>query len=109
MKPIKVNIFERVWKVSVLSGDEFQRRFEGESDGIMLPQTLTVYINEDALNLPTLRHELTHVLYDSVCVSSAELSLHQQEEVFCEINATYGPWIDKMARKLYKALKKAYG
>lgn len=103
----KVKILGRPWKVSVLEGDKFLRRFKEEAAGFTLPDSMEIVIHEDEFNLKTIRHELLHAYYDGLCVSSADLTHHQIEEIFCELIAEHGESILKQAKHLYKDLKDA--
>lgn len=46
-------------------------------------------IHTSCLSLGLIRHELTHAYVDSCLISSSELSVHDIEEVFCEINEAH--------------------
>lgn len=106
MNKLKVRILDRDWKFTVLSGDSFQRQFKEQADGFTFADTREVVLNEDELSLDLVLHELTHVFFDSMCVSSAALDLNQQEEVFAVMNETYGAHMHRLARKIYRELTK---
>lgn len=102
---IKFKVMDRIWKVRVLSGDDFMSKFDSEDAGVTLPITRELFLHEDELSLELVVHELAHIYYDSCCTKSATLDSDQFEEVFCDIVAVYGEVIWRMARKLYKELK----
>jgi hypothetical protein len=76
-----------------------------EAAGVTLPDSREIVFHLDELNLGTVIHELVHAYYDGLCVSSAELTNDQVEEVFAELFAVHGPCIIKQARKLLRELR----
>jgi len=102
---MKFEALNRDWTVTVLSADDFKRRFDDEAAAFTLPDSNEVVFSEDGLCLATVVHELTHCYYDSLCVSSAELTPHQIEEVFAEMFAIHGEKMLKLAKKIYYEIK----
>jgi hypothetical protein len=102
---IKVNILGRSWKVSVIDGDAFLKRFGEALDGICMPELLEIVYCADDLNLETVVHELVHGWYAGLCTGTTELSGEQMEEIFAEMFSRYGAQILKAGEALYKELK----
>lgn len=99
---MKVLILGRKWTVAVLSGDLFKKRFEDEAAAFTLPESREIIICEDEFSLDTVRHEVWHSYYASLCVASATLSAEQVEEVSAELYALHGPEMDVMSRRIFK-------
>lgn len=102
---LKVQILGRTWQISALDTDSFKKRFEDEYAGITLPITKEVVINLEELNLPTVVHELTHAYLAGLCTGSANLSVDQYEEIYCEFMSIHAVALLTLAKKVYKALK----
>ncbi len=102
---MRVDILGRSWKISTLEPETFIKRFEQEYAGITLPTTREIFINTDELNLGTVIHEVTHAFLASLCLQSADLTVDQHEEVYCEVMAIHGANLGRMARKIYEALR----
>lgn len=103
---IKIKIMGRIWKVDVLEGDAFHKKFEGDEAGVTIPSRQEIFLNEDDLSLSLVVHELGHAYLDCCCVHAAELDKNQHEEVFCELLATYGEILFKQAREIFKVFKR---
>lgn len=103
---MNVDILGRRWKVSVLSSEAFNKRFKEDLAGITLPLSLEIVVNAEELTLATIRHETWHAVLDGLCVSTADLTPHQFEEINAELFAIHGESLLKFCRKLYAVLKK---
>ncbi len=104
---IKVNILGHSWKVYLHTEDDFCRMYGDHDAAFVLPQEREVHFNEGDLTLRVVKHELTHCYFTLLCVEAAQLSLDQQEEVFCEMMAEHGDKLLRLARHLYKELNNA--
>jgi hypothetical protein len=91
----------------MIDEEAFLRRFNGElAAAYTLPETKEICFNSNELNIRVVRHELGHAYYDSLCVGSANLTVDQSEEIWCDILAERGPEIMRLAKKLHAELKK---
>lgn len=102
----KLDILGRPWKISVLSSEQFTRRFD--TDGIAaytLPDSKEIVFSADSIDMRVVRHELVHAHYDGLCVASANLMDDQIEEIFCDLFATMGDSILKLSVKVLRELK----
>jgi hypothetical protein len=106
---IKIKVLDTEWKVFLHEDEDFCNKFpEEEHDAaFMMPVAKEVHFNEEELTLVVVKHELVHCFYDALCVEAAQLTLDQQEEVFCELIANHGDKILRLARILYRELKNA--
>jgi len=98
----RVTILGKTWKVHVMSGDRFIKKIGEELDGITYPSDKRIVLNADGLTLSTMRHELGHAYFESLCVTPANLTNAQVEEVMCEMFAEYGTVLLAQADELYK-------
>jgi hypothetical protein len=96
------------WKIQVLDDDEFDRRFGEGLEGITQTKEKIVYFNEEIYDLDTVVHELTHVFFYYLCLDAASISVHQLEEIACEVMAKHGKHILKLSNKVHKQLKRDY-
>lgn len=101
---MRVDILGRRWNVSVLDADAFRKRFNEDLAGVTLTQTNEIVINREDLTLATVKHECWHGLLAGMCISAADLSLDQFEEVTAEVFAIHGDALSALASKLHKAL-----
>lgn len=107
MKKITIKVLERKWKVTLLDPDDFHRRFKEDAKGFTLTDTKEiVFVDDEDFTLGVVIHELVHAYFDGICTASAFLTLDQQEESFAEMFETYGISLIKLARRLYRELKK---
>lgn len=103
---MKVYVLGTPWKITALSCDAFSRRFGEHLAGITCPYPdLEVVFGEDELCIATVRHELFHAAYASLCLHAARINKHNQEEIMCELFSHHGPALLKLANTIYKALK----
>lgn len=106
---IEIKILGNKWKVHVLEGDEYVR-VHGDSDAAHTsPVIREICFNEDELSRSDVTHELVHACYAETCVSSANLTPDQVEEVMCEMFAIHGNKLLTLSRRLYKELKDESG
>lgn len=85
----------------MLDADAFARRFGQQLSGITVPDKQEIVVNEEQFTLNTIRHELFHAALDGMCLTSARLKRDQLEEVSCEVYATYGTSLNRLARQIY--------
>ena len=104
----KLNILGHDWKVYLHEDEEFCSKYKDESGdaAFVMPIAKEIHFNEEELTLVVVKHELVHCFYAALCVEAAQLTLDQQEEVFCELIANHGDRILRLARTLYRELKK---
>lgn len=86
--------------------EAFKKRFEDELAGITLFPTREIVINEAELSMATVAHEVWHAALEGLCFSAAEVTLHQLEEITCELFALQAPALTKLSRKVYQQLRK---
>ena len=77
----------------------YEKRYGTDSVGITDSDNYTVAIKKSHLGLPVLRHELGHTFYNSCCITSANLSADDVEEIFCEILAHHITDIERLANE----------
>lgn len=102
---MKVTVLGTVWTVKALSVDAFVQMFGQHDLGITIPSSFEIFFSEEELNITTVRHELWHAAYASLCLSAATISRKNQEEIMAELFANHGPAILKLASTLLEALR----
>ena len=108
MKPKRttITVFGKIWKVIVLPRKMFNQipDCDGGTHGITDPDTREIHLCLESLNEELVIHELCHVFFDSVCLSSANLRHKDLEEIAAEMFAKYGKDILKISDNLLKEL-----
>lgn len=102
---MKIQIGEDTWKVFLLDGDMFKKKFKEDLSGFADLKHKQIFLNHEELDMETIIHELVHAHYYYTCVNAASLDLDQTEEVFCELFAIKGAAILKQAKHIYNELK----
>lgn len=86
---ITLNIKGRNWHFIVLTDKMFDKKFtsseDDETHAVTEPKENTVYFKKSLLTIPTIRHELFHVLIYSSLIESSSLDRLQMEELGAEI------------------------
>ena len=87
---ISLNIKGRDWYFILLSDKVFDKRFPPEQDGdetcaVAEPKESAVYLKKSLLTIPTIRHEIFHILVFSSLIESSSLDRLQMEELGAEI------------------------
>jgi hypothetical protein len=90
MKSITLQIKGRDWTFQVLTDKVYTKKFGDDSMAMTVEKEKKVYFNKTDFNLPTIRHELLHVLVYSSLVESSELTSIQMEELCAEIVGEHG-------------------
>jgi hypothetical protein len=101
---ITLKIFDRKWKVRVLDNDAFTKIHGNDAAGLTIFANKEIVINASDFTLETVKHELWHAYYASLCVSSANLDPAQVEEVSAELHAVYTDNMNTHAAYIYKQL-----
>jgi hypothetical protein len=106
---IEIHILGQKWRAYIEDDDTYSRRW-GESDGAhTIPADKEMYFNEAELSRVVVTHELVHAYYSETCVSSANLTVDQIEEVMAEMFGVHGNKLLTLSRKLYKELRDESG
>ena len=93
------------WKISVQSEKEYDKCHGNDSHGITHNEDRHIYIRYNAVNIETILHELGHAYYTSCLTYTADLNIHDVEEIFCEILSVHTAEILKTARQLLNYMK----
>lgn len=108
-KPLTtVNIFGDVWEVHRFEAQDYERAFnKDEYASTAFNHETKEYIfffNADHTDLPTVIHEVTHAFLAYQHLNSASLTHSQVEEVFCDMLGYYLKDIDRVSKKIYRAI-----
>lgn len=109
MYMIEIRVLGSKWKVHLLDEDAYVRIWGDDSVAQAHPETKELYFNEEELTRYAVTHELVHACFTETCVSSANLTATQVEEVMCEMFALHGDKLMRLSRELYKDLKAEAG
>lgn len=101
---ITLKIFDRKWKVRVLDNDEFTRIYGDDAAGLTIFANKEIIINASDFTLETVRHEVWHAYYASLCTSSSSLDPNQVEEVSAELHAVYCENMEAHAKQIVRNL-----
>lgn len=102
---LTLNIKGRNWHFILYTDKQYDKKFkEDDSDdedcATTDPAENTVYFRRSKFNLPTIRHELMHVVVFSSLVESSDLSRTQMEDLCCEIVGEHGLEICNWAEEI---------
>lgn len=104
-RTLRIEVLGRIWSIEVLEADAFSKRFEGEYEGVTIPGTAEIVINDADLNFVTVAHEIHHAAFAGLCMSSADLTPAQLEEVTADLFAIHGEKLIALAKQVFKELK----
>jgi hypothetical protein len=95
---ITLNIKGRNWHFVLLGDRVFDKRFpceeeNEETQAITVPDENSIYLKKSRFTLPTIRHEIFHILVFSSLIESSSLDRDQMEELGAEITAEHSPEI----------------
>lgn len=81
----KLNIKGQEWKIRILSGSAYTRKYGVESKAFANLDTKTIVYNKNDMTPGIIRHELLHALLDEAHIESALLTSVQVEEMCASI------------------------
>lgn len=90
------------WHLSIQEDAQYDKVHGNESDGICIPADRHIYIRKSALNIETILHELGHAYYHSCLIYTADITVADVEEIFCEIISVHATEMVKISREIYK-------
>lgn len=95
---ITLTIKGKFWHFILLSDKVFDKRFpceeeNEETEAITIADEHTIYLKKSRFTLPTIRHEIFHILVFSSLIESSSLTKDQMEELGAEITAEHSPEI----------------
>lgn len=65
-----------------------------------------IYFSSDSFTLHNVRHEVVHLLFDSLCLDTTyDITLNDLEEIVCEFAATHVDTIRKVSMEIFKGLR----
>lgn len=95
------------WSYRLLPPNVYEKKHGDDSLAITDTKTHCIDFRSDRVEIGLVRHELLHVVVNSLCVGSADLSAHQMEEVAAEILQYHWEDLDAWSSRIYSSLKKA--
>lgn len=101
----KINIMGMTWTVILFAA------FEPEDSGaaaMTLPNKREFHFKLDDIRLGAIRHEVRHAFTNELCLTSADLSCEQMEEIQCSLDENRHKQMDELSLKIYKKLKKGH-
>lgn len=100
---ITIPIRGRDWKFCLLTDKQFDKLHnldEGIRVGMTVPDKHEVHFRKSDLMFKDIKHELGHVYKHMTGTNSAELTVENLEELFCEIIADYSLEINLVAERV---------
>jgi hypothetical protein len=105
----EILIFGNKWKV-FLAEEEKYIKIWGDTDAAhTLPSKKEIHFNDGELTQGIVRHELFHAFVSESSVDNSGLDGDQMEELAATLFEKHGDRITRLARKVYKELKKDEG
>lgn len=94
------------WTITVLKTKKFQKKYGAGASGLTIFNKKAIILDKSELCLELIKHELWHAYLSNQLVKSANLKIHQFEEVTAEMFETHGERIIKQSKELFKYIKK---
>jgi hypothetical protein len=109
MADVTIDIKGRPWKFVLLPDKRYDKLYnedpEDMSAAITLPGIYEVHFRKSDWDIVTIRHEIMHVLYNASLVSSADLKIHDVQEICAEIVGQHASeivvWSDRVAQRFF--------
>jgi hypothetical protein len=95
----KFTVYNTEWTAKLHTPKTFIKKYS-DCGAITLLSLREVHFRTDHLAIEFIRHELNHIFLEMCNVDSAEITLHQLEEIMCTINSRETHVINKIAEDI---------
>lgn len=103
----EININDDKWTYQLVSKKEFKQRHPGSKDEIAMtdPVRFAIDFTKEAVTQEIAVHELFHAYHVYFFLNSAQISLHDHEEIIAEFLGSKINELMRKARIVYRNLK----
>ncbi len=107
MIEVAFKILNKPWTIRVLKRSKYKKKNGSDSVAVTKVHKRQIDLGPKGHDLETVCHELTHAYLSEMCTHSADLTIHDLEEVFAELMAKRGYELLGLAEQLIEDLKRS--